>query len=78
MNMPAFTADASLYKVRGSYRMPAAGSASTLQVVPQAVVCTIKSICAIRCGPTGCWLACVPYPDCREVPVSGEPPVIYA
>jgi hypothetical protein len=71
MKMPAFTAEASLYKPRRSYRMTAAGSASTVQVTPQGVVCTAKRICVQH----GSHTACVTVPDCHVVPTLDDPTV---
>ena len=68
MNMPGFTADTSLYKAGRSYRISATGSASTSQVVPQLVKCRTGRACVTRCGPTGCYEACVGFPDCWDAP----------
>jgi hypothetical protein len=64
MKMPRFTAEASLYKSKTSYRMAAVGDPSTMQIVPQMQVdCELGEICRTYGHET----VCVPFLHCWEV-----------
>jgi len=55
MNIPGFTAEASLYKVGKQYQQVGGGIYSTASVVPAGSCCAPcgKDLCCDECPPTG-------------------------